>query len=222
MWRGSESSRISDDACEFIMKREVVCGVALLALQCQVAFGFRGSPVRRLAPSRLQVGPEHLIDCAQSPQLAELFGGAKSDVCLQTQMGLFSGVGLVFDQAITIGFLVMSYFFFKRSTNGVVDWIDTEVDDDDILDSSPWAGGGTSSRGVNRVVSRRSSTSGDIVEEITCPQCAGTGKFSWGDDVDDEDDCELCGGTGIVEKLQRGTGAVTSYELPRSGDDRRL
>ena len=192
-----------------------VCVVITSLCQSQLGCGFRGSPIHRpKALSRLQVGPDHLIDCAQSPQLAELFGGSKSDVCLQTQMGLFSGVGGLFDQAVTIGFLVMSYFFFKRSANGVVDWIDTEVDDNDIIEGSLWSASRRQSR-VGRTSNSMEEGSQPML--TTCPQCAGTGKFSWNEDVGEDDECELCEGTGKVETMQREKGTI--YELPGSSKD---
>lgn len=180
---------------------------ALLIAFCgQVALGLRGSyslrTPRSTAATHLHVGPDHLIDCAQSPQLAELFGGVKSDVCLQTQMGLFSGVGGLFDQAITIGFLVMSYFFFKRSANGVIDWIDTEVDEEDILYNSSGAAADTN-----------------------CPKCAGTGRFSWDDDdPSSASSCKLCDGTGKVDGSSMVMRRAARLRLPgaTSEDDKDL
>ena len=172
-----------------------------VTLSSEVALGLRGGirlkEARLAQAARLRVISDHLIDCVQNPQLAELFGGAKSDACLQTRMGLFSGVGGLFNQAITIGVLVMSYFFFKRSANGVIDWIDTEVDEEDIL--------------YNSVRGRDGA--------IDCPKCAGTGKFTWdADDPSSSDLCEICNGTGKIDrplaKMRRG--GREDFELPRA------
>jgi hypothetical protein len=162
----------------------------------------------RILSSRLKLRPEHLVDCATNPQLAELYGGGSSDICLQSRVGLFSGVGGLLDQALTIGFLVACYFFFKRSANGVVDWIDIRVDDndEDIDEYSEVASGRTA---------RKTATATTTAK---CPQCAGTGHFSY---LDDEhtasgggSTCQLCGGTGSIENLSSRMRNAESFLLP--------
>jgi hypothetical protein len=60
---------------------------------------------------------DHLIDCAQFPEIAAIYGGPQSSMCLGGQSGitrLFTG-GL--SQMITFALLLMSYYTFKRGAN---------------------------------------------------------------------------------------------------------
>ena len=132
---------------------------------------------------------EHLANCAENPAIAELFGGLSSEYCLQTDAAAltFGGVGGLFRQAGTIGFLVMSYFFFKRSANGILDWddLDVDVDADADLDLDS----------VNGINAARGSP-----PVRRCPQCNGTGKFEWDGAEASITVCDLCNGTGAVAR----------------------
>ena len=56
------------------------------------------------------------------------------DMCI-VRDGSFDIVKGFVDQVFTIGFLIMSYFFFKRSANGIIDFNDDDdVDDNDEND----------------------------------------------------------------------------------------
>lgn len=75
---------------------------------------------------------EHLVDCASDPRLAELYGNG--EVCIQNDWGGLISISGFVGQVATIGFLVMSYYFFKRTRGGILDWQDTEDDNDDYED----------------------------------------------------------------------------------------
>ena len=172
--------------------------------------------VRKSRSTRVNMNPEHLIDCAVNSQIADLYGGVGSPVCIETKVSVFSGLGGLFDEAVTIGFLVMSYFFFKRSANGVIDWIDTEIGtENDYIDieatSISSARGGW--HGDQGLQSRREEE--EVMEgTLVCPQCVGTGHFTWadstdGDDYTTEEVCELCEGTGRIEQISWGRKTFT-------------
>lgn len=151
----------------------------------------------------LRLGPEHLIDCTVNSQIADLYGGSSSSVCLQPTVGAFSGLGGLFDHAVTIGFLVMSYFFFKRSANGVVDWIDLDMKpNNDYIDVQENAYNSLN----RRYEPQRSDTERSPNNTRTCPQCVGTGYFTWTDGDNTEDilgpqKCQLCEGMGTIDRL---------------------
>lgn len=137
---------------------------------------------------------EHLADCT-NPAIAELFGGVSSEYCLQTDgtPTVFGGIGGLIRQAGTIGFLVMSYYFFKRSSNGIMDW-DDDDDDDDIDDDAE----------SNQLYNQNNSNmqgNGERVRPQTrrCPQCNGTGKFEF-DGAETATMCDLCNGSGIIAR----------------------
>ena len=148
----------------------------------------------RLTPPRTL--PEHLIDCAANPVLADLYGGSGSAYCMQGSMGPLSGLGSVVEQALTIGFLVSAYFFFKRSRGGIIDWNETTVDDWEIEEDEDE--GGDLAVGdkefieaFDRMQKRRRSSS------KPCPQCGGSGRFSW-TTASSTTRCSLCEGSGII------------------------
>jgi len=172
----------------------VLTVIAFLALVQECASFSRRSPLRRptLANSVTRVGglSEHLVDCVANPQIAELYGGVNSAVCIDKNIGIFSGLGGLIEQSVTIGFLVMSYFFFKRSSNGVSDWIEADVERDDDLEFS----NSYLDDDGNEI-----DTDGSSSEE--CPQCNGTGQFSWNKKKLNKNSfspCELCGGSGTI------------------------
>ena len=144
----------------------------------------------RSSRTRLQV-VEHLADCT-NPGIAELFGGINSEYCLQTDgtPTFFGGIGGLIRQAGTIGFLVMSYYFFKRSANGILDWDDD--DDDADVDQSD--------RSYNQN-SNSMQGNGERARPPTrrCPQCNGSGKFEFDGDAS-ATMCDLCNGSGIVAR----------------------
>ena len=132
---------------------------------------------------------EHLVDCTNNPALAEIYGSLASDFCLQrdgeSSSSLFRGLGGLMEQAVTIGFLVMSYFFFKRTANGISEW---EDDDDDEVTYDSNLPNSEESFGT---ASRR------------CPQCNGRGKFEFDGNFDSAPLCDLCGGTGSIVRSVR-------------------
>ena len=148
-----------------------------------------------LAPPRTL--PEHLIDCAANPVLADLYGGSGSAYCMQGSMGPFSGLGSVVEQALTIGFLVSAYFFFKRSQGGIIDWNETTVDDWEIEEEDEDEGGEFAvgdkefTEAFDRTQKRRRSSSKQ------CPQCGGSGRFSW-TTASSATRCNLCEGLGVI------------------------
>jgi hypothetical protein len=128
---------------------------------------------------------EHLVDCTANPAIAEIYGDLAKDFCLQpveSTSTIFRGLGGFVEQAATIGFLVMSYFFFKRTANGISEW---EEDDDDYDEAA-----------------QTDSTSGDkgpVASELRrCPQCNGRGKFEFDGNASTSPICDLCGGSGSL------------------------
>jgi hypothetical protein len=137
---------------------------------------------------------EHLVDCAHDPALKELYGELQGKYCLNPDGGLLQGFGGMFNQALTIGFLVMSYYFFKRSANGITEWEEADDDDDFAMDQSF-----SSSSGIGNKNMRR------------CLQCNGTGKFEW-DGSGGSSICDLCNGSGFIPKIAR----IKTFGLPKS------
>lgn len=178
-----------------------------------VAIAFNSNLHRSTFRSKLvplRTLPEHLIDCANNPILADLYGGAGSAYCLQKDMNFFSGFGSVLEQALTIGFLVSSYFFFKRSQAGIKDWIETEDDNDDEFDRLNDENeeeeffqdltAGEDSEEFNEafelIRQNRQRRTKMNKETRTCPQCNGSGRFSWS--TDSSAVCDMCRGAGVM------------------------
>ena len=168
--------------------------ISLVLLHVALSNSFKGSLVSsskhikrgKLIGTRLYV-VEHLVDCVANPAMAELYGGLSSDYCLQRageeSSSLFRGLGGLIEQAATIGFLVMSYFFFKRSANGI-----SELEDDDDDDEVDYRGGSNS----------------DFDNELRrCPQCNGRGKFEFDGNSGSAPLCDLCGGSGTIMRTVR-------------------
>jgi hypothetical protein len=145
--------------------------------------------------SRLYV-VEHLIDCVANPTIAELYGNLAKDYCIKPPDGstssLFRGLGGLIEQAATIGFLVMSYFFFKRTANGISEW---EDDDDDEEDESIRENSNTNVK--------RNSQGSEAREMRRCPQCNGLGKFEFDGEAASVSICDLCEGSGSIRKSKR-------------------
>ena len=132
---------------------------------------------------------EHLVDCTANPEIAELYGALANDFCLQradSSATIFRGLGGFVEQAATIGFLVMSYFFFKRTANGISEW----EDDDDEEDMSPRDNDGDTETSLGK-------------ESRRCPQCNGRGKFEFDGNTDSAPMCDLCGGSGSIIRSVR-------------------
>lgn len=159
--------------------------LSLLLLLATVAYGLRphfsaSRSLSRRSTTKLNTFSEHLLDCAANPQIAELLGSSNS-MCLETSYNPLGGVGGLIEQAFTIGFLVMSYFFFKRTAGGVLDWERAADDDDEDDDVEEWA-------------NRNSEEEDD--EASYCPQCNGAGRFA-------SSACSLCMGSGRIEVISR-------------------
>mmetsp|Transcript_18142 Transcript_18142/g.17478 ORF Transcript_18142/g.17478 Transcript_18142/m.17478 type:complete len:215 (-) Transcript_18142:104-748(-) len=144
--------------------------------------------------SRLYV-VEHLIDCTANPAIAELYGNLAKDYCLKPPDGstssLFRGLGGLLEQAATIGFLVMSYFFFKRTANGISEWEDDDDDEDESIRSNDDTNVKKNSQGSQASEMRR------------CPQCNGLGKFEFDGENASVSICDLCEGSGSIRKSKR-------------------
>jgi len=184
---------------------------------------------------------EHLLDCTANPQIAELIGGSSNSMCMETAYNPLGGVGGFVEQAFTIGVLVMSYFFFKRTAGGVLDWQradqdeDEEEDDFDVIDVGDGMnnrarrarGGeglwGSSSSNNNRRAGfdDEDDEEGEEDEEgqeeaSRCPQCNGAGRFA-------SRTCALCLGRGSIDVFSpRGQGSGSSSRLGRRGAGGRL
>jgi len=150
-----------------------------------------------------QTLPEHLIDCAANPVLADLYGGGGSPYCFQIHPGIFTGFGSILEQTLTIGFLVSSYFFFKRSQGGIIDWNETQVDEDEEddygdseerdlfepnVDDSP-----EFTEAFERMRLKRQR---QVQRKRNCPQCGGSGTFTW---TGPAKVCDMCVGTGTLD-----------------------
>jgi hypothetical protein len=172
--------------------------VFVLALFAAVGQGFQPRQAlalgqrRAVAPARTL--PEHLIDCAANPALAELYGGNGSAYCLQGSMGPFSGFGSIIEQALTIGFLVSTYFFFKRSQGGIIDWNETSVDDDWVIEEEA-DDFDVSDKEFTEAFDRMQKR--DRSKNRSCPQCGGSGRFSW-TAVSTPARCDMCLGSGVI------------------------
>lgn len=133
---------------------------------------------------------EHLVDCTANPAIAEIYGDLAKDFCLQpieSSSTIFRGLGGLVEQAATIGFLVMSYFFFKRTANGISEW---EEDDDDYDEAAQTDGEG--------------GESGPVASQLRrCPQCNGRGKFEFDGNASTSPICDLCGGSGSLMRTVR-------------------
>jgi hypothetical protein len=124
---------------------------------------------------------EHLAECANNPALQDVYGGLQGDYCIQNG-GLINGFSGLFEQAVTIGFLIMSYYFFKRSAKGIAEWEEADDDDDDYY-----------------AMEESNSISGRDRGMRRCPQCNGTGKFEFDGDSSSSV-CDLCNGAGMIPK----------------------
>ena len=163
---------------------------------------------------------EHLADCVNNPSIAEAFGGIQSEFCYQPN-GLSSNqLGTLFQQITSIGFMVATYFLFKR--NGLAEFIDMSERDDD--DNDEWVemdsdGAIQNNRNINRSnyenmnrntntnnLNRNMNTNGmrnsnnynmnrNGRNSIKCPQCGGLGEVKFGFEMNY---CDLCDGTGRV------------------------
>eukprot|EP01041_Mallomonas_annulata_P008540 gene8540-17614_t len=119
---------------------------------------------QRLKNTNLKV-VEHLIDCVNNPEIAEVYGGLQSEYCLQPNGGWLNGIGGLFNQMITIGFLLASYYIFKSSDL----WTD----------------------GKESVSSTKSNSNQS--KRRQCPQCNGAGYTRWNSKIEVCDICEGAG-----------------------------
>lgn len=208
---------------------ESVYSLVLRSLQSHSRFNQHGQHVPgqpRTLSRRIQSLPEHLIDCASNPMLADLYGGPESPYCFQQEVGPLAFLGSTLEQTFTIGFMVAAYFFFRRTRGGVRDWMETQVDADEeeaedafFDDLRRGAAEGELSDAFLREDRRRVTRSGPSSsvssegssEPQRCPQCNGLGKFSWGGaDGGRYAPCELCLGAGSIVVRNRGPRARSS------------
>ena len=135
---------------------------------------------------------EHLIDCDADKLAADMLNN--DAYCLHSSNLFMTDVRGFFDQVFTIGFLVISYYLFKRSENGVKEWND--YDDEDGLDTSD----------IQKQQEVSDVSSSFLRRKNVCPLCNGVGSFS-PSKGNAKGTCELCQGSGIVE-------SVKTYNLP--------
>jgi hypothetical protein len=87
---------------------------------------------QRLVSRRFVV--EHLIDCAQDPIFADLYG-AGSEMCIQRGPHFFQDVGAFLGQISTIAFFALSTIALQRGfLNGIDSATDSTVAEDDTQD----------------------------------------------------------------------------------------
>lgn len=160
-----------------------------------------GFTVRKCSTRRYVV--EHLIDCKENPIIAE-FIGQNSEYCINTisNGNIFTAFKGFSDQIFNIGFLIMSYFVFKRSKNGFVDInsiSDDDTDDDSDADTVDDRRYYTMDNTDGR--SKHSDRSNSI-QPKTCPQCNGSGRCIVMKPSSDADRrplvCDLCDGSGRI------------------------
>ena len=134
------------------------------------------SRIRRKKTIALNV-VDHLINCETDlgPAITSIIG---RDMCIVREGSFDIARGFV-DQVFTIGFLIMSYFFFKRTANGIIDF----DEDDDVIDDDD------NTNDDDELFPR------DANNNLRCPKCDGSGKFSWGNTMDQ---CDLCYGSGTL------------------------
>lgn len=174
---------------------------------------------------------EHLVDCASDPRLAELYGNG--EVCIQNDWGGLISISGFVGQVATIGFLVMSYYFFKRTRGGILDWQDTEDDNDDYEDegrddSYDYFGdkrGATTAWNGGNIKNQKNARSVYAPQEMRmrrCPQCSGTGKFNWKDSQGQEI-CDVCIGAGSlaypIKNSLKALPSARGEDLPMFTDD---
>lgn len=112
---------------------------------------------------------EHLIDCANNPQLANIYGGANSLYCLQPHgSDVTNGLTGMFQQFLTMGFLITSYYTFKRIN---------------VLDAFEKNSDSNEERSVEQNFRQ-------------CPQCEGDGYIRFPGGMIG---CDLCGGIGKIQ-----------------------
>ena len=130
---------------------------------------------------------DHFIDCAAYPDIAALYGGPSSSMCLGGQSGLSYLLSGGFSQLVTFAFLLVSYYAFKRGVNFL------EINGDEWSD--PYENE-AEDRAFKSQVDRRGKVeaSGEEVEVIACPKCNGSGVFTWSREGLTE--CDLCAGKG--------------------------
>lgn len=191
----------------------------LLIIYLSSSYILTSKPNNRYIDSKLYV-VEHLADCVNNPSIAEAFGGVQSEFCYQPN-GLSSNqVGTLFQQIISIGFMVATYFLFKR--NGLAEFIDmSERDDDDDDEWVEMGSDGTiqdsrsmnrnkydnmnsnsnhNNRNTNGMRNSNKNRNNDKIDRntqnsIKCPQCGGLGEIKFGFEMNY---CDLCDGTGRV------------------------
>lgn len=119
--------------------------------------------------SKLSMGVEHLVDCGSSST-----GFLNSDMCFDHDINhvMQMLVTDMFERMVTIGILVVFYYYFKRLA--ITQPIDSSMD---------------SNGSINRT--------NDYEYIQDCPKCNGTGRNLFNKSML----CDLCGGSGKVEPL---------------------
>jgi len=176
---------------------------------------------------------EHLVDCNIDTRLAELWDNG--EVCIQNDWGGIASISGFVGQVATIGFLVMTYYFFKRTKGGVLDWQDDDEDDDvdgygenaeygdDVFGERRGASGVTRG-GIKsaRLQQQDFQQKRQDMRMRRCPQCNGTGKFDWGGSREEET-CDLCLGAGSLafstKNVVRSLPSTTSSSSPFPDND---
>lgn len=204
----------------------------LFVVWLSLAHGLLLSPTRKLHPvssSRLQSVESHLIDCS-TKEFSDLYGSIDSGLCMNTNMNVFSGIPGIFEQAVTIGFLISMYFFFKKLSTGEMQKAWDEVD---ISDNGNDFDFSRSRSSINNM--RQYAADDDMQDEseddnsyyMRCPQCDGVGTFIYprraspssstgreGLDSSVEDICDLCDGEGVMQNFNRRRNPAKRLYLP--------
>ena len=172
----------------------------------------------------------HLIDCS-TKEFSDLYGSIDSGLCMNTNMNLFSGIPGIFEQAVTIGFLISMYFFFKKLSTGEMQkaWDEVDINDNNNFDFSKSRSSMDNIRRYNAErLDMQDENDDDDSYYMRCPQCDGVGTFIYpqrassssfaagreGPDSSVEDICDLCDGEGVIQNFNRRRNPAKRLYLP--------
>jgi len=147
---------------------------------------------------------EHLIDCANNPTLAELYGGVGSEYCFQPDGGTANNIKGFLDELFTISFLVISYYAFKRQDLWRFEEDENSKYEDNynniysnLYKNKKQTGKKSDLFGSSTASSRERERGGE--RRVSCPQCDGRGVLSWKGRLTM---CDLCNGKGDIPNFK--------------------